>query len=457
MSDVGRKESIPTLKLRLAAVADQLRGSLWFVPTLMVLGALGLAAFVVQTRAAPESPVVTALVPNSVAGARALLQVIAASVITVVSVVFSLTLVALQISATNYSPRVLRTFLRDRGTQVVLGTFLATFAYTVVVLEKVEAISGDDHWTPQIAVALAPLLAGLGLAAFVYFIHHVTQSIRVETILRQVLDETLETIDRVGSAAERCERVDDRLSDIIPDDAIDVRAQRDGFVQSIAPERLVAMLEQRDLRGALRPTIGDHVLKDTVLGWVWGGDSAPRGRLEADVVEVFDDAVHFGPERTMQQDIAFGLRQLVDVAVRALSPGVNDPNTAATVVAYLGVAYTRLAKHNPGHAWWRDDDGEARLLLPSADLDAFLHIAVQQISHYGRGDPMVLQRLLRMLGDVKSTMDDRHHDVFEEHVRRVVEQAEHADSLDGDISDVREAADLALAGAALRDHPTRSG
>lgn len=181
-------------RLKAAAAAERLRESLWFVPGVMVLGALALASALSDTKSAvPDIPGLNLLLPSSVDGARAVLQVVAGSVITVTSVVFSLTVVALQITAGNYSPRVLRTFLRDFGTQVVLGTFLATFALTYVVLQNVRPMP-EGGWGPQPAfLAIAVFVAG-SLAALVFFIHHVTQAIRVDLIITEVLDDLLHTI-----------------------------------------------------------------------------------------------------------------------------------------------------------------------------------------------------------------------------------------------------------------------
>lgn len=443
-----------TLKLRFAAVTEHLRGSLWFLPTLLVGAALLAATVLARTRAElPNNVLFDLILPASVDGARAVLQVVAGSVVTVTSVVFSLTVIALQISATNYSPRVLRTFLRDRGTQMVLAVFLATFAYSFVVLQNVQETGGRaEDWRPQLAVAaLVPFVLG-SLAALVFFIHHVTQSIRVDTILRDVLDETLEAIDKIYSSEERVCRP---LMELVPDQAGSVSARRSGYVQAVNPDALVSKASERNLVLALRPVLGDYVVEGATIAWVWSDDGEQASAEDVDAL--VDDAVHFGTERTMQQDVPFGLRQLVDVAVRALSPGVNDPNTAVAVISHLTRAYALLAQRPLGHRLYEDESAMMRLVVPGPDLDEYLHIATQQITEYGRKDAMVLERLLRMLAEVNAISDQEHGDTIARHVNRVVAQAESFIGLEEDMDAIREAADQARKGICSPTHLTRGG
>jgi uncharacterized membrane protein len=447
------------LKLRLSALREAVRGSLWAVPAAMVVAAILVAAALVPLEPSLSNDGLFGIfIPASADGARATVQIVAGSVVTVTSVVFSLTVVALQISASNYSPRVLRSFLRDRGTQSVLGIFLATFAYSFVVLHNIRSTgSSGATWAPQVALALLPVFAFASLGALVFFIHHVTQSIRVETILRDVLKETLETTRSVYGEQAGHSYVCKPLHELLPHDRVEVRGRRSGFIQTIDAEALLPLLEERDIHAALAPVVGDHLVAGTTLGWVWRRAGDGSRLVDDDLTEAFDNSVYFGTERTMQQDVAFGLRQLVDVAVRALSPGVNDPNTAVAVISHLGVVYGELAQQHLGHGVFSDEDGVERLMIPGLNLDEYLYIAVQQISHYARSDVMVLTRLLRMLADVKHLASSHNAPHVDPHIHRVAEEGHRSLALEGEVEALDLARRDALQGRWTMEHATRRG
>ncbi|MDQ4065382.1 MAG: DUF2254 domain-containing protein [Actinomycetota bacterium] len=442
-------------RLRAGAIFERLRESLWFVPGLMVLGAGAVAAALApRSGAAPDLPLIHFLLPSTVDGARAVLQVVAASVVTVTSVVFSLTVVALQITAGNYSPRVLRTFLRDMGTQFVLGTFLATFTFSFIVLQNTRPLSvkGEPSWAPEWGFIPIPLFVAGTIFALVFFIHHVTQAIRVDLILREVLDDTMRTIDRIHPVDEssREESFDPAA---VPPEALTIRAPSSGFLQTVGPEELLDVLHDLQLKACLAPSVGDHVLEGTTLAWVWGDDVTDDRRVE----QAIRDAVQLGDERTMQQDVAFGVRQLVDIAVRALSPGVNDPNTAVTAIAHLEVAYGRLASRSLGVLEFRDPDGVARVFVPRPTFGEYLHITIQQIGHYGSADVMVLLRLIVMLANLKLVAIESHQEPIDKAIDRVVSEAESELRLEDDRSAVRESAKRAVERPSVVGHRTAAG
>lgn len=445
-------------KLRIAAFGQRVRQSLWFVPGIMVLGGMLSASLLTgSTRPAPRLPGIDLLLPSTLDGARNVLQVVAGSVITATSVVFSLTVIALQMTAGNYSPRVLRTFLRDPGTQIVLGVFLSSFVYTYIVLQNLRPVKEASlGWAPQGAFWLVPVFVLATLAAFVYFIHHVTQAIRVDTILKDVLDETRDTIRRVyGSGPER--RLEAPLDSLVPEGAIAVTAPVSGFLQAVATDQLVKALAEERAKAILRPVVGDHVLEDTVLGWIWCDDDRIEEQAQDRLAEHLRGAVQLGPERTMQQDVAFGIRQLVDVAVRALSPGVNDPNTAVATIGHVSVIYGDLVRRPLGHLVLQDDEGHDRVIVPSPSFEEYVHIACQQISHHGKKDAMIVLRLLRMYADLHAIAPDARKKVIEQRTQRVVADAEDGLVLEEDLEAARQAAGAAAQGKTIPAHFTRAG
>lgn len=444
-------------RLSVSALLDRLRGSLWFIPGAMVLGSLALGAgLAASSTPAPDIPGLDLLLPVTVEGARSVLQVVAGSVMTVASVVFSLTVVALQITAGNYSPRVLRTFLRNIGTQVVLGTFLATFTFSYIVLQNVSPTPGQPapSWGPETAFLVVPVFVLGSLAALVFFIHHVTQAIRVEFILKEVLKETLNAIEKVHHPEDRAADGHFDFGREVPPGAATVTAPGSGYIQAYGTKDLVEVLRKEGLVAAFAPSVGDHLLEGTVLAWVWTEESnAP----EAVPVQAVHDALKLGPERTMQQDVAFGIRQLVDVAVRALSPGVNDPNTAVATIAHLGVAYGRLAGREIG-AWEECDAGNVcRIFVPRPTFGEYLHIACQQIAHYGNKDLMILLRLLQMLGDLKSVATESNQMPIDLAIARVVDEGQVGLELESDRTALRTASDRSFDGMTRPAHHTAAG
>ena len=222
------------LPLRVEAVRESLRGSLWFLPSVAVATAL-VAGVVLARVEVPEAVFYAPLLfGGGPEGARGVLEVIAGSVVTVTSLTFSLTVVALQMAAGQYSPRVLRNFLRDRGNQVVLATFLGTFAFSIVVLRTIR--SGDEQgasFVPQLAVTVALLLMLASLSALVYFIHHLTQSIRVEEIMRKVEGDTLDCIERNAADGDGGEFEPDDLPEP-PPHALELQVRRSGAARTAA-------------------------------------------------------------------------------------------------------------------------------------------------------------------------------------------------------------------------------
>jgi uncharacterized membrane protein len=386
--------------LRLGGVREYLRSSLWVFPALFVVAAWILGTVLSLVR--PEvGTVLDAIVfGGTPEGARELLSALAGALITVTGLTFSLTVVALQMAAGQYSPRVLRGFLADRGNQLTLSTLVGTFAYTVAVLRQIREDDGSgEEVLPELAVTGAVALTLVALGMLVYFLHHLTRQLRVETILAQIAEDTLRTVDRVfPDAAGTHPR---RLLPETGEDVVRVPARRSGYLQAVERRGLVRMATERDVIVHLRPGVGEHVTRGTTLAWIWRGEGRP---FAPDEQEGFGDLVHqrvqLGGERTMQQDVAFGLRQLVDIAVRALSPSLNDPTTAVETLGHLSVVLCRLAGRDLGNAVDADEELEIRSIVPRPDFPAVLDLAVDQVLRHGADEPAVVDALLRLLGDL---------------------------------------------------------
>jgi len=345
--------------------------------------------------------------------ARGLLSTLLGAFVTVTGVVFSLTIVALQIASQQFSPRLLRTFLRSRSTQGALGVFLATCAYITAVLQ---ALPVDQAEVPRTAVSGAMLLALVSLATLVYFIHHITRSIRVEAIMLGVERETVEAIRRVYPG--QLTGGDGPSPPAPPADAAVLLADRSGYLQAVDVPELVEAATEAGAVVRLNPRVGSHVARGELLGWVWPAAAVDQ-RLEGRV----GDGLQLGFDRSMQQDVAFGIGQLVDIAIRAISPAINDPRTAVEATHHLSVLVCELGPRRLDPLIGRDDQGRVRVIVERHGFAHYLDLALEQIRRYGASEPLITTSLLELLGNCAAAVDVCRREDLDRHVERIVEAA----------------------------------
>lgn len=384
---------------------DALRTRLWPIPTIAVVLALALGLVAPEVEALAVDPA-TGFPGGWVFGgdadaARSLLSSIASSMITVTALTFSLTVVTLQLASSQFSPRLLRTFTRDRFVQVTLALFLATFTYALTVLRAIEG-SGDSErseFVPEVAVTMAFVLTVVSVIALVLFLAHLTEQIRVETMLRNVHSDAARTLRAVLDADEPAVPAGDAVP-TPPGHASVVRADGDGFVTWVDHAGLLAVGVDEEVVVRLEVCPGVFVVRGTPVGSVW---STGGGALSQEVRERVEDRVagclDLGFERTSAQDVGFGLRQLTDVATKALSPGVNDPTTAVHALGHISALLCELADADPGTRLLRDD-ADTRVVLLRPGLADYLDLGLSQPRLYGSADPQVLQAVARALRDL---------------------------------------------------------
>jgi len=388
------------MKTRVQYFADRLRTSFWFIPALMVAGAVALAWGTVELDRAMSDAAARPLewaYTGGPEGARSVLSVVAGSMITVAGVVFSITIVALTLASAQFGPRLLRNFIRDRGNQAVLGAFVATFVYCLLVLRTVRN-DGFGNFVPGISVIVGLLLALCSLGVLIYFIHHVAVSIQANQIVASVSEELNAAIGRLFpeelGEGPPCEPAAE--ADLLPADfdgrAVAVHAAAAGYVLTIDQERLMVAVRERDAVVKLVRRAGHFVVPGDVLALVVPADRADEG-LRAAIA----DAFQLGAERNALQDVEFCVDQLVEVAVRALSPGVNDPFTATICVDRLAEALCLLLRRKIPSPFRHDDDERMRVVAYPVDFADVLDAAFNQIRQYGRGSPAVAIRLLDAL------------------------------------------------------------
>lgn len=378
-------------------VADHLRTSWWPVPSACVVAAIGLS-FAVERIDDLVSNDVTAwyLFKGGPEAAREVLSTVASSMMTFTGLVFSVTMVVLQLASSQFSPRVIRTFLKDRPSQLSLGTFVGTFVFALLGLRKARgAGDGFELHVPSFTVWLSVILSLGCVVAFVGFIHHTAQSIRAEVVIRRIGAETRASIERlypdgIGVAIdeEPCRSAEAPVTLVIPNDG------PSGVLAKVDVESLVRSCGEGDAILHLLPRLGDFVPYGAPLFEVRGAsDTVNIARASA--------AVRLRGDHDVQQGASFGIRELVDIAERALSPGINDSSTAVEVIHELHDILRRLATRRFPSSIRRAEDGHVVLILPHLTFDEFVALGVNEIRRAGKDAPQVLSPLRDLLIDVK--------------------------------------------------------
>jgi uncharacterized membrane protein len=442
MGDQAPESVAPHVRrLRQRALSDRLRESLLFLPLILLVAGVVLEQI---ARAIDRSVQIAWLAPFTMApdAAVTLLSTVAGATITTAGVVFSLLVVSLQLASGQFSPRVLRTFWRDRVGQVLIGLLIASFAYCVLALSQIDTKA--DHapaltMTGAIALTLASILAIVG------FLNRITRQQYVGRIMERIQSEAAELIDDLPYGSRMGHRCGDATAVPEPLDvsaALLVRAHSDGWVQQISHAAALAAVPAGSVL-RLETRVGAYLIRGEPLARIWPRPDADSARRAAGLI---GEAVIVGATRTMQQDIDFGLRQLNDIGLRALSPAVNDPTTAIEVILRVTSIMRPLLQADLPAQAQRDADG--RTLLTPWDLDHAEYVthAYGQIRLYAGSHPQValtLVRVLRMLRDVAAEHGPERQPAVAELDRQlaaVIDDAERAGIADTELETLTAAA-----------------
>jgi len=381
-------------------VREYVGGSLWVWPTVASLVALLIGLTVSQIRISPQSPLAPLAFEGTADDARALLTMISGTVVTVTALVLGLTVVALQLASTQFSPRLLRNFLRDRSTQLVLSVFLATFVYSTAGLFTVGLEEGGrTEEFPRLAVSGGMLLLFASIAMVVYFADHLAHSIQIDSVTTRAERGALRIArGQLGTAEEPRPEP--------PRWAVPLPALRSGYIQTAHPEALLPLASRHGVSVALRHRVGEHVVAGTTMASMWAPsatDPVPDAGMFA---RALDRTLRIGFERTLQQDVTFGMRQLVDVSCKALSPAINDPYTAVQAIDRLTVIFCAMAVRPLGDDVARDPTGVSMVLVPGRRFGEHLAVLCGMIRRYGAGEPIVCLALLRLLSSCAALIGD---------------------------------------------------
>lgn len=413
---------------RFRKLLADLSETFWLLPALLVLAGVAGALCLIQldrSELIPQWLLENWLYDGGATGARTLLGAVASSTIGVAGTVFSITIAALSLAAGQMGPRLLRNFTRDRGNQFTLGAFLGTFCYALIVLRSVRTATEGSGFVPHLSLSVGIALAFVCVATLVYFVGHMAGRINVDTVIELVSDDIHFAIQRLTA---------DKPGSEPPPlefwrDATPIADERRGYLQQLDESGLAAWAaeHQTAIRLLVRP--GDYVFPGApialMLPPVEGADDAVR------------NATALGPQRVSSSDLRFAVRQLVEVAVRALSPGINDPHTAISVLDRLGAALCEIKPlYLPTGVWTAQE--RLVLVVPHIQYDQLVNTMFHMIRQNASGNATVLMRQLEVLTQVVSCERDRTRmAILKRHADLVFEDAELDIATPGDLDDIR--------------------
>lgn len=410
------------MRARLQKVLEELRSSYWFIPAMMALAAVILAVALVQVDAAigaewlDSVPFLYASRPD---GARQVLMTIGGSMIGVAGTVFSVTMLAVVYASGQYGPRLLTNFLADRGNQVTLGTFTATFLYAVMVLRTIrspdETAGLAAGFVPNLAVFVGLVLALCSIAVLIFFIHYVPANIHISNVIAGIGRRLIHDIDAhfpatIGSSAQETEAVDDEAvawqvpppfrsesgnENGEPGAYGKIGAKHTGYIQFIDQETLFSAAREHSvvLRMQCRPGVFVHSGRPVIDVW-------PGEKLNPELAESVLSALATGARRTPHQDLLFQINELVEIAARALSPGVNDPFTAVTCIDWMGAALSEFAGRELSAPLRVDEGGKLRVIAPAMDFAHYLEQSLGSVRQYAASDTIAAAHILATLGQI---------------------------------------------------------
>lgn len=381
---------------------DRLWQPFWMVP-LMLTVAAGVLGLVLPEIDRDLRDLVWWVFPGGADAARGALTTIASVTISTVGVVFSVTMVVLQLASSEFTPRVLGSFLANRVVQTTFGLFIATFVFALTVLRSVLSEGEEaEGFVPRVSVSFAFVLVLGCVGLFLAFIRSITDSIQVSTVISRIGDRTMDLLDRVMPGTDETGYGPTwSPAPDMPRTRIRVDS-RHGHLDEVDVPRMVALAAERDGVLVLAPQLGDFTTRGQELATFWGTG------WDAEASEALNGCVRLTTERTMRQDVTFGFRQLVDIGDRALSSGVNDPTTATQVIHELHRLLREVVQRVSPSPYVADDEGAVRLVVAPADGADLLRLAVEEMAYYGSDSMPVPRQLAAMLDDLASCSLERY-------------------------------------------------
>ncbi len=437
------------MKTRLFNLWELIRSSFWFIPGLMVFFAIAFSFIIINAdRRLPAEllPFLDLLFTGGPDGARSILSTVAGSMITVAGVAFSITIVALTMASSQFGPRLLTNFMKDKGNQFVLGMFIATFIYCLLILSTVYS-SENNVFVPKISVTFSLILALINVGVLIYFIHHVSTTIQADHIIAAVYDELLETFRRIfpieighgkqenAGLSPRSDPDEDKYQNTDP-----IYAIKSGYLQAIDGDGLLEIAGKYDIRFDLHYRPGEFIIINSPLLSIKHNE-----RVDENLSKKIAQTFIVGPRRTPEQDAEYAIHQLTEVAMRALSPGINDPFTAMSCIDRLGSALSILTKREFPSPFRYDENNKLRIVAKPMTFGGIVNAAFDQIRQSSRANVAVTIRLLETFSVIAAHINN------DEQRKAILRQANmvaraHRDSIpeENDRNDVQERYQIVL-------------
>lgn len=409
-----------------------LRESLWFVPGLMIAFSIALAFGLIELDSRmdikwlEDYPRMFGLGAD---GSRGMLTAIASSMLTVATLAFSLTLNSITQASGQFTPRIMRNFLRDRVNQFVLGYFVSVFAFCLIVLRTIRG--GDEiKFVPSISVMVGLVLAVGGIFVLIFFIHHIAASLQITTILDNIVNETKGAVERMfpeklGAAATGMEKDESRFAENIKTWQ-KIPALKAGYIQSVDATDLLNFAAENRVLLRMRRGIGQFAGSGATLAEIAPDTETGvrQMKFEAQKIEEINSFFGIDRHRTIEQDAGFGIRQIVDIALKALSPGVNDTTTAVYCIDNLGEILGEIAgRKMPARI--RSRNGVPRIIATAPDFADYVETAFDQILVNGEANAAIFERLLATIVFIAERAEsDERRAVLARQVEKIAEFAE---------------------------------
>lgn len=410
---------------KLKQIWSRLKQSLWFVPTVMVLCSILLAIAFIEIDAVVDADLRTnypRIFGAGVDGSREMLSAIAGSMITIAGLSFSLTLVAMAQASSQYTSRILRNFMRDRSNQFVLGYFVGVFSYCLIVLRTIHS-EEEENFIPALTVIMALVLAIASIGVLIFYVHHIATSIQATTIISHAAGDTIAAVKRlfpepIGKEADEPE--EERFQkEIDQRNWQAIRCRETGYIENVDSEGLIKFAAERGGVVRMERGIGEFIVKGSPLA-SFNGEAEFNEELQSE----FEGLYVISQYRTIEQDSGFGIRQLVDIALKALSPGVNDTTTAIVCIDYLGAILTELTRRSVEHPF-RVKDGKVRVIAAGPTFESLTDESFDQIRDAADGNTAVYLRLLDAIETIAGqTTREKRRDVLAKHIELIAEEAE---------------------------------
>ncbi|WPJ97350.1 DUF2254 domain-containing protein [Coraliomargarita algicola] len=425
--------------------------SFWFIPAGLFLSAICIAFLLTGTDHLlglhQRLQNFEWLVASSPDGARAVLSTIAGSMITVAGVLISTTIVVLTLASQQYGPRLVKNFIEDRPSQIVIGSFAACFIYSILIMRNIH--SGEVEFVPHLSILVAVVAAVVCIGMMIYFIHHISVTIQVQSILERVHEDLSGLVHDIFP--ENLSKPLDTPAVVLEQEAVAASLQakiaspittpKPGYLQAVRSDRLLELAQTHALIVKLHVQPGTFLLQNEHVCQAFADEA-----LCEDTAETLLSCFVFGRFPTSEQDLTFPIKQLEEMAIRALSPGINDPHTAIECIDYLATSLRAIAQRPFPSNYRADAEGALRLITPKHDFEKILRTAFQQIHHYGREDVNVVSRIfmaLQKIGD-DPALDGARRDSLTKFAKELLDKSEACASCEGDKQQIREAYQAAV-------------